>query len=324
MLTIPALSLEALLTGLAACGQSEESFRRRFQLASSFADPFERFPLTVWDQIWAVARQQDKRPELPVLVALAIPFGKFGMVDYLAGSSETVGGGLQSLSDYFSVVAAGTTLELSESGLRLINTAEKPRWEDEFLTCLLLNRFRQVTGGKFQPSRVLFTAPAPPVPIHETILQVSVTYGASLAGFDLSAENLALAQTSSDAGLHRTLAELVKKLSLGDARSPGIQVLVRSRLRSLVPSGRATMGDLAKAIGLSERTLHRRLSEAGESFQELLDKFRIEEAERLLLIGEMPLSQIAQHLGYADQASWTRAFTRFKGVSPKAWLKQPR
>lgn len=73
---------------------------------------------------------------------------------------------------------------------------------------------------------------------------------------------------------------------------------------------------VASTLFVSERTLKRRLHEESCSFQTLVDEVRLERAGELLEGTAMNLSQIADALGYADAANFTRAFKRWTGVSP--------
>ena len=86
-----------------------------------------------------------------------------------------------------------------------------------------------------------------------------------------------------------------------------------------MPRGQAVAERVARSLGISERTLHRRLSESGTSFQDVLDQFRIEESERLLLQGKLDLAAVALALGFSDQAAWNRFFRRLRNMSPTAW-----
>ena len=83
-----------------------------------------------------------------------------------------------------------------------------------------------------------------------------------------------------------------------------------------MPRGHAVAERVARALGISERTLHRRLSESGTSFQDVLDQFRIEESERLLLQGKVDLAAGALALGFSEQAAWNRFFRRLRNMSP--------
>ncbi|WP_068830437.1 AraC family transcriptional regulator [Pseudomonas sp. BMS12] len=94
------------------------------------------------------------------------------------------------------------------------------------------------------------------------------------------------------------------------------QVLIRDSATLL--AGRT----VAERLSLSERTLHRRLAAEGHSFQQLNEQIKRRLAERLLLDSPLDLGNIAQRLGYADAASFSRAFVRWNGCSPGHWRKQ--
>ena len=323
---VPAVSAEALLTGLQACGVDTVKIRKLRGLAPRYMDPSEQLPMSVWDDIWTEAAKLDPRSELPALAAMQVPFGLFGSLDYLAGSAHTVRGGLQALANHFSAAAAGIELELEldepEGGmLRVINSAATASVleSDEFTTAVILGRFREVSGGQFRPRCVYLTRSPLTNSPHAEIFGAPLIYGATHAGFDCSRESLNLEQSMADPRLHGTLLEIAKKLGFASDGKTGIEVSVRSRLRSLMPTGQAVAERVARSLGISERTLHRRLSESGTTFQGVLDQFRIEESERLLLQGRLDLAAIALALGFSDQAAWNRFFRRLRNMSPTAW-----
>lgn len=79
----------------------------------------------------------------------------------------------------------------------------------------------------------------------------------------------------------------------------------------------ARLADLARELGLSARTLQRRLAEEGQPFQTLLDRSRRELAEQYLRDPALSLTEIAFLLGYAEQSSFTHAFRSWHGVAPR-------
>ena len=81
---------------------------------------------------------------------------------------------------------------------------------------------------------------------------------------------------------------------------------------------------VASTLFVSERTLKRRLQEEEISFQVLVDQVRLERACELLQNTRLNLSQIADTLGYADAANFTRAFKRWTGVSPSSYRNSER
>lgn len=78
-----------------------------------------------------------------------------------------------------------------------------------------------------------------------------------------------------------------------------------------------TVGDCADLIGMSNRTLQRRLAEHATSFNDILEQTRFDVAKRRLQDNSISLSDIAYELGYANPANFTRAFRRWAGVSPR-------
>jgi transcriptional regulator GlxA family with amidase domain len=93
---------------------------------------------------------------------------------------------------------------------------------------------------------------------------------------------------------------------------------------------RLTAHDLARVLTISPRTLHRRLKAAtGESPREFIDRIRFEATKALLATSAYPVKQLAARAGYADEASFRRAFLRRAGMTPGAYrtrvnsLEQP-
>jgi AraC-like DNA-binding protein len=77
------------------------------------------------------------------------------------------------------------------------------------------------------------------------------------------------------------------------------------------------ISDCANLVGMSSRTLQRRLSEHETSFNELLDQTRFDAAKQLLSDQSTSVSDICYELGYANPANFTRAFRRWAGVTPR-------
>jgi AraC-like DNA-binding protein len=78
----------------------------------------------------------------------------------------------------------------------------------------------------------------------------------------------------------------------------------------------ATLDEVAHNLAMSPRSLRRKLEQEGTSFRQLVEQERRQSAEEMLTGSDMKLEELAIHLGYTDTASFTRAFRRWKGVSP--------
>ena len=82
-------------------------------------------------------------------------------------------------------------------------------------------------------------------------------------------------------------------------------------------TGHFGLRDIARQLGLHERTLQRRLSEQDLVFEDIVDQLRRERAGEYLQSSAIPLTQVATFLGYGTQAAFTRACRRWFGDSPQ-------
>ena len=112
--------------------------------------------------------------------------------------------------------------------------------------------------------------------------------------------SLAARLRGADPMLRRMLGQVAERLFIGGDKTPELEMAIRGRLRDLLKGGPADAISVARSLGLSERSLHRRLADLGRTYQAVLDDFRAGEAERLLLDSRMPLAQVALALGFAD------------------------
>lgn len=95
---------------------------------------------------------------------------------------------------------------------------------------------------------------------------------------------------------------------------------VRSHL-ALFQHGFPTAAQVARSLGMAERTLRHRLAGVGCSFRQLLDEARFARARALLGDSQLSVEQVAQALGYAEAAAFIHAFQRWTGCSPAAWRR---
>lgn len=326
MQPVPAATIRALLAGFERVGLDGAALRRATGVSEPhLSDPAGTLPPTVFRSLWQEAFRQAPREELPTEVGLAVPFGAFGALDYLAGSSPTVEAAFHSLRGHFRQVAH-LSLEIGgdarAADVRIVNVESFPGQEisDEMTVAILVGRFRG-DAATFGPSSVRLTRLAPSRPTrHEALLGCPVTFGCSAAGLEIPAAAWKAPMRRADPALQETLRQLASRLDLGP-EGDDLETAIRARLRTLLPDGGADAASVARTLGLSERTMNRRLRETGKTWRSVLDGFREAEAERLLSSGRAGLSDVAFRLGFSDQTAWNRAFRRWKGMSPTEWLE---
>jgi para-nitrobenzyl esterase len=101
--------------------------------------------------------------------------------------------------------------------------------------------------------------------------------------------------------------------------SNGVSEQVKQTLRQLLAGRRPTLQDVAHELGLGPRTLQRRLTDAGITFQQLVEETRRELARHYLAQRAVELNEAAFLLGFEDANSFYRAFQLWEGTSPGEW-----
>lgn len=323
---LPAATARAMLAGLRALDLDVDAIRREAGLDAAQLERLDAVvPVRAFEALFEAAARRAPRDELPTELGMAIPFGAFGALDFLAGSSGDVEAGFVALSQHFRQVATQFAVQvgsLADGGgiVELVWREETPvqAISDEFTLAVLFARFRGSASGPLHASAVRLTGAPPARPTrHAALFDAPVTFGCSTAAIEIPRASWRLPQRRADPALQATLRALASHLELGGTFDD-VETAVRARLRAMLPDGVPTAHDIARALGLSERTLQRRLGDAGTSFTRVLDAFREAESERLL-VASVPLGELALRLGFSDQTAWNRAFRRWKGTSPRQW-----
>ncbi|HEY6099822.1 MAG TPA: AraC family transcriptional regulator ligand-binding domain-containing protein [Anaeromyxobacter sp.] len=332
MAVLPAATARALLAAFRALGLDANGIRAAAGISAEALEPFDgALPERTFEELWKEAFRRAPREELPTEVGLALPFGAFGALDYLAASAATVEAAFGDLAGHFRYAAEGFRLEVArtvEGGeVRLVPCGPVARGDrvrevsDEFTLAVFVGRFRsRAVSPPFRANAVRLTRPPPVHPTtHEALLRAPVLFGCAVAAIEVPLPAWTARLGTADPELQATLRQLADRIGLGAAASD-LEASVRARLRALLPGGAPEAARVAGSLGLSERTLHRRLHAQGRTFREVLERFREAEAERLLSAGTLSLSEVALRLGFSDQTAWNRAFRRWKGMAPRAWL----
>ncbi|MGJ7918073.1 AraC family transcriptional regulator [Massilia sp. LXY-6] len=160
---------------------------------------------------------------------------------------------------------------------------------------------------------------------YERVLGIVPEFGAGahLACFD--AALLAMPVPNADAGMYPVLQQHAERL-LRDRESErerhGIVAQVRACVIRNLANDRVRLAGIAGELGLSPRTLQRKLADSGASFQQVLDGARHALAQDYLRRRGLSLADIAFLLGYQEQSAFTHAFREWSGMNPGAWRER--
>lgn len=120
-----------------------------------------------------------------------------------------------------------------------------------------------------------------------------------------------------DASLRSILEKRVS--TLWSAGGLDIVTELRRILRVALIGGQVSVNQISGRMGMSRRTLYRRLDACGLHFREVLEETRCEFAQQLLANTQLSISAIATIVGYADPSILTRGFVRWTGLPPSKW-----
>jgi AraC-like DNA-binding protein len=270
--------------------------------AGSLADPFLGFHL---------ARYFDLR--------------QIGLLHYVLASSEAVGEALQRAVRYSSTVNEAASLEYRGRDELAIVTKYvgvarlSDRHQIEFWITVLVRECRELTGRDLSPRRVTLTHRR-----HEDCSELNAFLGTTIE-FGAPDDEVIFPSIVKDmpvVGADPYLSELLityseEVLAQRSQRSGSLRAAVENALAPLLPHGKARIDVVARRLGISERTLARRLAAEGQTFSGVLNQLRVDLARRHISDSTLSISQIAWLLGYGEVSAFTHAFKRWTGTTPR-------
>lgn len=305
---------------LARAGLSEELLR----------DKSARVPLERELALWRAADALSGDPTLGLRIAKHFEPGVLGSLGYLLRNSEHLLALTERAARFCRLMDDVAQVDVGVSGdeARLVfgRRGHYPVPETG-VECLFAVAF--ITGHAMWPTararRVTFAHKlrgelAP----YEAQFGCGVTFGAPENAIVFDASWLHAPSANADPKLARVLEDHTEHL-LAQLPSPqSFAEQAREGLRAGLGARDASPEALARRLGVSERTLRRRLQQEGTSYQAVLDDVRNALARTLVLQSDVSLAQVAEQLGFAEVSTFYRAFKRWTGTTPAQFQKQAR
>jgi AraC-like DNA-binding protein len=155
---------------------------------------------------------------------------------------------------------------------------------------------------------------------YEKFFGCPVFFGQRETGIEFPAEYLGAAPVDPNPELVSVLREHAEKVSARRLSGPVSSSKVSRYLRACAPRRVPTMSETARELGMSTRTLRRRLSEERVSYRELVQAALEASAVQMLSQARRPLEEVAHRLGFADVTTFERAFKRWTGMTPRQYV----
>lgn len=288
-------------------------------------DPNARLPAEQADAIWIAAFRAAQDPALALHAAEALPFGAYRVLDFIFANAPEIQQALERLCRYFRLVDQRALLTLEEGEPARLTLGASggalPAAAQEYTLAAIALRLRASTDIDVPLEAAQFTYSAPDFrKEYERIFRCELRFEAPTASLLFSASTLKLKIPGADPALLSVLEEHAGRLlSELPAVEQGLVEMLSTALHKELRGGDISAKHLARRVGVSERTLQRRLGEKGTSYGQVLSEARLSMAERYLNQPHVSLTEIGWLLGFSEQSSFTRAFKRWTGQSPGAW-----
>ena len=295
-----------------------------------FDDATNVIPQAALGRLLTLCVARTNCPHFGLLVGKRASILSFGMVGRLMQHSETVIDALRALVSNLSVQDRVAVPSLAISGDMALFSYAVYRSESQSADQISdgaiaasVNVLRVLCGSAWHPTEVFLPRAIPvdsePFRRH---FRAPVRFNHEMAAIAFPTRDLHVRISGADPMLRAMLEERIGQLKGGSGSefSDDIRRLLRTRLTSR----RCSADDVAGLLAIHRRTLSRRLKGSGMGYRSITNEIRFEIARQLLEDTEVPLGQIAAALGYSEASAFTRAFRRWSGVTPTAWLTSQR
>jgi AraC-like DNA-binding protein len=324
---MPTVQFRAFVDALDVLGYDVDALLRDIGVErSDFADPDGTMPREATGNL--LKHSQHVRPlkNLWARIAAATPLGAYPLFDYLIATSDTVGEAFMEQARYHRLIPSPLTVEIrdDENPVRVVFNLSAVPESTEFNVVFNVNHLRAETGSRLAFEYASFTHEPDDVSEIERMLGCPVRTRASWAGLALKREAWELPLRRRDPILHRILEAQADDALRRAPPSDDLPLELRSLLRPRVASGKTEINVVARELGMSPRTLQRRLALSGRSYHEILDSIRRELAEKCILDSSLSIAEAGYLSGYSEPAAFHRAFKRWTGVAPREFRHQRR
>jgi AraC-like DNA-binding protein len=248
----------------------------------------------------------------------------FDVLGYSVINSPTFGDALDRVVRYNSIWTNGScfSVESANQHTRIVYTylddSIRHRRQDVEMTFAALAVLgRRATNVDWSPKEIRFEHGRPnDTTEHERVFQCPILFGTTTNELLFDSKYLELPIVKADAGLCALLDRHASELLVRYPREDSLVERARTLLKNELIGGDASLEAVAGRLGMSARTLQRKLSALGTSHQELLDEMRKDLALRYLREPEMAVCEVAYLLGFSESSAFHRAFKRWTGTTP--------
>lgn len=320
-----------LLDRLAGLGVDVDQLLRQAGIPRlRFQPPKARLTTSEFFAFWEAVEQVADAPDLGLRLGASAAPSQYDVVFMAVLHSPTLGEALQRLARYKRLVCPEQVIiQRADGEARIrfhweLGQGHPPQLLIDATFAGTLALLRRGTNRPLRARRIELTRRRSEAALLTRHFGCAVRFDAPVDLLVLDEAALAERFVTHDSEL---LALMVPELEVGLQEQRSQRTLAddaRLALSRRLSGERPTLPKLAKELGMSSRTLQRRLEGVGTTYQGLLDQVRRESARRLLAKTDIDAEEVAFLLGFAEVNSFTRAFHAWEGATPKQWRSAER
>lgn len=187
---------------------------------------------------------------------------------------------------------------------------------------MLTGVLNEVTGEEIRPVYVHFKHSSEAMDVFSDFFQCPVHFGQAIYSIQFRTADLEITTTKADKSIQQFLVERMNEEKKGiHANADQLLKEIHTLVLEALPSGIPSVIQIAEYLGMSARTLKRRLAEKGHSFRDLVQKIQRDISVDLLRNSTQSIGEIAFQTGFSEQSAFNRAFKRWTGQSPVDYRK---
>ncbi|WP_437615199.1 AraC family transcriptional regulator [Sorangium sp. So ce834] len=292
----------------------------------ALAAPDELVPYASLSSLWALMLERLPGEPLGLTYARWIPVSVVGIVGHVVRHSETLRDAVAVYGRFFRLMDPHLRIVVEERG-EVIHLAleHEPRVVAmaepiEMMVATLARFIALYLDGAARPLEAMFRHPRRhPTPLYEEALGAPVRFEAAATGLVYDARVLDAPLVGADPSVRDYLVRHAEQLLAARAAPAGAAPLdarVRALIGERLDRGEVDQARIARALGMSTRSLQRALKDLGTSFTAQLDEARRGKAIELLRRRDLALQEIAFLLGYGEPRHFYRSFRRWTGTTP--------
>lgn len=261
-------------------------------------------------------------PFLLLYAADRVPFGAFDVIDHLGGQCETVGAIWVMLARYFAIVNPRIypRVQAHPEGWSVDVQGHTMNGGEVFLAATL-GRIRILRKARLEPLRVELSRQRSAEAITRTIFGPNVHFNQPRTTVILSEAQFEAPMPSPDRGLRSVLEAHARLLVRAVEQPRTLAEAVVHELEGQLGQDDLSLKRIAQRLGMSARTLQRRLKAEDADFRALRSQTRRTAAERHLTEGLLSIEEIAFVLSYSDATAFQRAFKGWTGQTVGQWRR---